>query len=63
MIRLRKYRIYVLHLLGTLKHLHDENKSLAEKLNRKFPEAPGSSKPTFEGKLRKLLKEIEKEPL
>ena len=63
MIRLKKYRNYVLDLLGAMKHWHDENKSLAEKLNRKFLEAPGCSKPTFEGKLKKLLKEIEKEPL
>ena len=49
--------------LGGLKFWHNKNKSLVEKVNQEFPGQPGSSEPHLEGKLKKLLNEIEKENL
>ena len=61
MSNLKKNEDYVLILLERLKHLRDENKSLSEKVDQKFPGQPSSYKQHLEGKLRKILGEIEEE--
>ena len=61
MSNLKKNEDYVLILLERLKYLRDENKFLSQKVDQKFPDQPSCSQQCLEGKLRKILGEIEEE--
>lgn len=61
MSNLKKNEDYVLILLERLKYLRDENKFLSQKVDQKFPGQPSCSQQCLEGKLRKILGEIEEE--
>ena len=61
MFNLKKNEDYVLILLERFKYLRDDNKSLSEKVDQKFPGQPSCSEQHLEGKLREILGEIEEE--